>query len=229
MSVNKKVFAFGRTVLKLRRLAIAVSPLLLLMCDIENTEAAVETTTAASPFTVGAATHATVTTYGPVETGDNGNGYPSGYIYNISGASNGHGGFYGGEPDDDYVFGDQTGPYTVAFTTATPVTLTGIALYAGADAPKSPTANRGISSFSFSAGGVDVVNDVSPVDISTTENLYTFPAITASSFVATFVGNPSAAFPGPRIFELDGIVPEPASISILALSGLGLFARRRRV
>src|SRR5208282_3891704 len=132
MCVKKRMFAFGRTILKLRRLAVAVSPVLILICGIENTEAAIETTTAASPFTVGTATHATVTTYGPVETGDNGNGYPSGYIYNIFGASNGHGGFYSLEPNDDYIFGDQAGPYTVAFTTASPVTITGIALYAAA-------------------------------------------------------------------------------------------------
>jgi hypothetical protein len=196
--------------------------------------AAPEPTTPASPFTVGSATAATVTSYSPV-IGDNGQ-YPSmaATIYNLFGANNttvetGSG---------DIIFGDQNSqPNTVDFTTPSPVSLIGVAVYLDSD-DGTLDGPRSVGTFTFTAGSEEIV--ASPVNESIAVNLgvnvfmFSQP-VSASIFSATFSANPNLNFTpdgnndgvGPRIYELDGIVPEPASLGILAFGTLALLARSR--
>lgn len=141
------------------------------------------------------------------------------------------GAFGGGEDGATTIFA-AGGNNFVNFTTAQPVLLNGVELYNAAD--NGEDGFRGTSGFSLLADTnndstyeTTIVNNVNPTDFGVV-NQYFFAPVTASSFRAEFVG-PNG---GNRIRELDAIgqvVPEPAALSLLAIGGLALMGRRRRV
>jgi len=146
------------------------------------------------------------------------------------------------EPSGDIIFGDNNPqPDTVDFTTPSPVQLIGVAVYLDSD-DGTLDGPRSVGTFTFTADGVPVVN-AAPTNESIAitanygQNVFMFASpVTASSFVATFWPNPNKDYTpdanndgeGPRVYELDGIVPEPACIGVLALGGLALLSRPRR-
>jgi hypothetical protein len=134
----------------------------------------------------------------------------------------------GGPEDGNFLFSDAAaGPDTLTFTTASPVTLYGIRLRAGANGPGGNDARRILTAqLTASPSGVTsgpvTVNDPPIVDT----DLF-FPApLTASSFTLTLIREDGA---GTRIVEVDALVPEPATpLILLALVPAALFHRRRR-
>jgi hypothetical protein len=192
--------------------------------------AAPEITTPDSPFTLGSPTAATIKpSYSPV-IGDNGS-----TIYNLFGALNA-----GVEDSGDIIFGDRNSqPNTVEFTTPTQVKLIGLAVYLDSD---DGTLNgpRSVGTFTFTADGAEEVN-ATPVNesiaVNSGLNVFMFAnLVTASTFVATFSTNPHLNFVpdenddgvGPRVYELDGIVPEPIFLTPFAIGPLILLTRPRR-
>lgn len=121
-------------------------------------------------------------------------------------------------------------PQTLDFTTNGPVTLTGIALSTGADTGED--GYRGTSLFRFFA---DVNNNgfgddlplisANPTDDNQFDFLYFTSSVTASSFRAEFT---ASSVGGPRVLEIDALVPEPDAIALLMIGGAGLLRRRRR-
>jgi hypothetical protein len=200
-----------------------------------------ESTTPDSPFTLGTATAATVTDYTSPLIGDNG-AFPgtSATIYNLFGANNSD----TVENADDILFPDPSAanwenspPINfVDFTTPSPVSLIGVAVYLNSDNGKLD-GPRSVGTFTFTADGVQLV-DAAPSDENGGANTFMFAnMVTASNFVATFSDNPNInndgdgdTGVGPRVLELDGIPgPEPGCLGVLALGGLGLFVRPRRL
>ena len=221
------------------RLCFLASPL------IARTALAVpQSTTPASPFTFGTATAATITSYTGPLIGDNGafsnTGQPfsNDTIYNLFGANNSD----SVENADDILFPDpaagwQSAPpiNSVDFTTPSPVSLIGVAVYLNSDNGKLD-GPRSVGTFTFSADGVQLVGSA-PSDENGGPNEFIFAnMVTASTFVATFSDNPNTnnhddgdTGIGPRVLELDGIPgPEPACLGVVALGGVGLLSRPRR-
>jgi hypothetical protein len=203
--------------------------------------AAPESTTPASPFWLSSATAVTVTSYTSPLIGDNG-AYPttSATIYNLFGATNTasvENGRY------DVLFPDPASSpsdavNTVEFTTPAPVTLSGVDIYLDSDGGGLDDA-RSVGNFTFTADGIEFVNSAPYNEsIAVNNGLNTFmfaEPVTADTFIATFSDNPNIPTDdpdtgiGPRVYELDGVVPEPACISLMALGVITFLLRPRRL
>lgn len=139
----------------------------------------------------------------------------------------------GGFVDDFFV---GTGPHTVNFNTAGAVTLSGVSIYTIANGGEEDGI-RGANSFSFRAdvdGGAAgdgvyealLVNAQNPVD-NGLASTYSFAPTTAHFFQFSITGSDGN---GPRLLEVDAVVPEPAGLGLLGLAGIAAMKRtcRRR-
>jgi hypothetical protein len=196
-----------------------------------------EATTPSSPFAFGSANSPTVTSYSSPLIGDNG-AFPgsSATIYNLFGATNSasiENGTY------DIIFGDNNPqPNTVDFTTPSPVSLIGLAVYLDSD-DGTLDGPRSVGTVTFSAGGTQVLSaapENESIAVNNGLNVFMFAnLVTADTFSVTFSDNPNIVENngdtgvGPRIYELDGIpAPEPACMGLAALAALTLLSRRGR-
>jgi hypothetical protein len=163
----------------------------------------------------------------------------------------------GGGPDDprealgqaggpvepgSFLFADNTGGAgvnnTLTFNTGSPLTLAGLKVQGGANGASVGDPRR-ISLLELRAdtdGDGDFTDEValfSDADFADTGDAgpgfeqYTFADTTASAFQLT-VQNQEGL--GARLLEIDAIlgIPEPGTLSLMALGGLGLLSRRRR-
>jgi hypothetical protein len=141
------------------------------------------------------------------------------------------------------LFADYRGAgyvHAVEWQTSAPVTLLSFSLWAQNEGMDRRAFNR-FTLFSDSGGTWQEIYDTGPG--------FSYPStpalnleqdvtpVTAQDFRAEFVQAPytSGNASGPRILELDGFdtyldgsVPEPATLSLLALGGLAVLRRRRR-
>ena len=132
--------------------------------------------------------------------------------------------------------------FSVTFDIGAPQIIGGIELYVADDSgPLAPSNARGIVRFQLLQGAT-VISDVTVLapgqnnfgvyggnNLKITDS---FSPVTGSQFTAIFYSNDNATFGGSRILELDavqGVIPEPGTLSMLTLGGLAvLFARRRK-
>lgn len=158
-----------------------------------------------------------------------------------SAAGNLFGGTGGVEPAH-LLFADQTPAGSTQFVEFTIPALpagtgiTGVTLYAQSD-DGTEGGNRNTSGFRLLADTngdttfeTELVPLVNPLDntSSTPTNTYSFAPTAATIYRAEFI---KGGVSGSREVELDAItgpIPEPASLSLLAVGCLGLLARRRR-
>lgn len=160
-----------------------------------------------------------------------------------SAAGNLFGGTGGVEPAH-LLFADSSGtfPGFIQFVEFTILALpadtgvAGVTLYAQSDTG-AEDANRATSGFRLLSDAdndgsfeTELVPLTDPLDntASSPANTYFFTPTAATAYRAEFTKQGAS---GSREVELDaitGTIPEPATLSLLALSGLGLLARRRR-
>lgn len=153
----------------------------------------------------------------------------------------------GGPDDPNEAFGQAAGPIepgsflfedngaggteSLTFTTAIPVTLTGLQIQGGAagGGAGDPRTIGAITVEADTGGGFTQVGtladfpDTAQGGTGTAQILFN-SAVTGSNFRVTL----ETPEQGSRITEIDAIVPEPAALSLLGLGGLTLLARRHR-
>jgi len=135
----------------------------------------------------------------------------------------------GGVKDDgDNILGNNGETvYTLSWNTTSPVTLAGIELAFGGG-EGGPAGNRGTQLYEFSIqGNIVAQGDANGSDIG---QVLFGGDVFGDTFLLRITGtvnNPSA---GPRVSEINAIVPvpEPTTFGLLGISALGLLARRRR-
>ncbi len=163
---------------------------------------------------------------------------------------------YGGSDDPKEAFGKNTGPIEpgtfifndgsptgtqdhLTFGTVSPVTLAGIELTGGAAGPDAGDPRR-ISNVELTYdSNHDGVIDTGDTTLHLDDNFpdtgdggtgvadYIFPSSITSDLFQLTVGQQDGN--GPRITEIDAIVPEPASLALAGFSAVGLLVRRRRI
>ena len=153
----------------------------------------------------------------------------------------------GGPDDPNEAFGQAAGPIepgsflfedngaggteNLTFTTSSPVGLAGLRIQGGAagGGAGDPRTIGAITVEADTGGGFTTVGtladfpDTAQGGTGTADILFNTP-VTASSFRVTL----ETPEQGSRITEIDAIVPEPASMGLMAAAGLGLLGRRRR-
>lgn len=185
-------------------------------------------------FSISQPTHAVVdshTNVYPCCGADNSNTFSTGYIYNIFGAAN-----TGVEGTGDMLFEDGHTTDFVDFHTSTPVNLGSVALEVGAESAGSDGPRGVLGAWTFQAftDGTYTTPLGAPFTFSPTSTAPSgVPMVLPVSitggqyFEIKMPTNTTYGNGGVRVHSLQGFVPEPASLGLVCLGGLGLLARRR--